>query len=288
MVHKSFRLQSSAFDRTSEEEKVKPKRVIFISVEGVDTEKNYFELLNKTLDNSVIKLEILKQRKHNAYSSPHKVLELLQEYLELRRGHVIPDNAILFQCLDDAYDVGAIEDILSRGEGTREFKKLALTLNNAGIDIAYRKYLKQVQSDDESDVFCIIIDRDSASHRRETIMSCIDYCNENDILFCISNPCFEFWLLLHVCDVLTEFADELVKIHKNEKVSDKHTFVSRELSQRAGHAKKIPHGAFQNKYLNNIRLAMTRAQSFAQEANIIVDSIGTNLPHLMEKILDDD
>ncbi len=42
-----FRLQSSAFTRNDETEKINPKRMIFLSVEGDETERTYFQNLNE-------------------------------------------------------------------------------------------------------------------------------------------------------------------------------------------------------------------------------------------------
>lgn len=42
-----FRLQSSAFARKDETEKIEPKRMVFLSVEGDQTERTYFGYLEK-------------------------------------------------------------------------------------------------------------------------------------------------------------------------------------------------------------------------------------------------
>lgn len=40
-----FRLRSSAFERPEENMQIEPKKAIFLSVEGDETERNYFEHL---------------------------------------------------------------------------------------------------------------------------------------------------------------------------------------------------------------------------------------------------
>jgi hypothetical protein len=49
-----FRLQSSAFTRNDETEKINPKRMIFLSVEGDETERTYFQNLNEYLDTIIM------------------------------------------------------------------------------------------------------------------------------------------------------------------------------------------------------------------------------------------
>ena len=38
-----YRLSSNAFEREDEEDKVEPQKIFFLSVEGNDTEKEYFD-----------------------------------------------------------------------------------------------------------------------------------------------------------------------------------------------------------------------------------------------------
>ena len=45
-----FRLTSTAFTREDEDNKIDPKRMIILSVEGDETERTYFQHLNTHLD----------------------------------------------------------------------------------------------------------------------------------------------------------------------------------------------------------------------------------------------
>ena len=74
----------------------------------------------------------------------------------------------------------------------------------------------------------------------------------------IANPCFEFWLLLHLSDVNNEYADKLEEIRENKKVSNNHTFVSKVLSSKAHHGKNNIN--FKKNYLPNIDIAIARAK----------------------------
>lgn len=85
-----FRLSSSAFERKDDNEKVLPKRIIFLSVEGDKTEQDYFEHLNNFLDSSLIQIEVLRRKRGNGYSAPEQAIELLEEYLTVRNGELIP------------------------------------------------------------------------------------------------------------------------------------------------------------------------------------------------------
>ena len=45
-MNNRFRLNSKAFEREKEEDKILPQKIYFLSVEGNDTEKEYFEFFN--------------------------------------------------------------------------------------------------------------------------------------------------------------------------------------------------------------------------------------------------
>lgn len=110
----------------------------------------------------------------------------------------------------------------------------------------------------------------------------IEYCKANGYKCYISNPCFEFWFLLHVSDVFNEYSDKLDIIKANEKISSHHTFVSKELSNKVHHGKSGIN--FKTNYLPNIDLAIERVKSFACEENSLVNDIGSNIWKLFESM----
>lgn len=50
----------------------------FLSVEGDQTERTYFQNLNDYLDTQLIQIEVLRHRRGDGYSDPKYVIELLQ------------------------------------------------------------------------------------------------------------------------------------------------------------------------------------------------------------------
>lgn len=93
-INSQYRLRSSAFERLEEENLVEPKKVVFLSVEGDETERTYFTHLNETLDSSIIHIEVLRHRRGDGYSDPIHVIELLQEFLDMRQGPLIPNEIL--------------------------------------------------------------------------------------------------------------------------------------------------------------------------------------------------
>lgn len=76
------------FNRIEEEQKEEPLKIVFLSVEGNKTEKQYFQYIEKYREKLRIKREVhihtLQRAKNDNLSAPENVLELLEEYLGMR------------------------------------------------------------------------------------------------------------------------------------------------------------------------------------------------------------
>lgn len=282
-INSQYWLRSSAFERSEEENLVEPKKVVFLSVEGDETERTYFTHLNETLDSSIIHIEVLRHRRGDGYSDPIHVIELLQEFLDMRQGPLIP-NEILNEVITKYSDETIQTYIATPDKLDQRLKNnIQSDLLLLGIDVEYRRYLQKY--DKATDIFGVVLDRDCGSHSREVMENSIKYCQKNGVYCYISNPCFEFWLLLHLCDVMTEFGDaERKQLLLNPKISDRHTQVSFEVSKRAHHSKKIPQTVFMAKYHPNIEIAIVRSSNFALHFPELLDKLGTNIPELLELI----
>ena len=66
----------------------------------------------------------------------------------------------------------------------------------------------------------MVLDRDCGNHSKILMEDCIKYCEENGYKCFVTNPCFEFWLLLHLCDVQNDFSiEEQAEFYNNKKIS---------------------------------------------------------------------
>ena len=283
MVNK-YRLSASAFERETDDEKVDIQKIIFLSVEGNVTEKEYFEGISayrgKLGINSRVDVEVLKRSRKDTNSAPRQVVELLEEYVRLRdagREDLLEDIPKEFI---KEYGIEFIMEYLENPERIPSHKKNAFKteLMKIGYDINYRKYLKKYNH--KLDEFAILIDRDIQSHSEVNMLDCINYCREKGYNCYIANPCFEFWLLLHLSDVKKEYKDDMEKIRENPKVSKQHTYVSREVSDKAHHGKGGI--GFKNNYLPFINDAIQRAKEFASEENDLLNQVGCNIWKLLE------
>lgn len=285
-MYNRYRLTSTVYDREDESQKIIPEKRVFLSVEGNVTEKEYFDGLSKNRVklgiNAKVDVEVLRRGKKDTNSTPQQVIELLEEYVRLREQNeddILQEVSAQFkgqfsmdfikQFLEDPYKLPKKQ----RNLFVTELKKI-------GYDINYRKYLRKYN--DELDEFAVLIDRDILTHSESNMFECIKHCRDNGYKCYIANPCFEFWLLMHLADIETEFGDQLEKIKENKKVSEQHTFVSKEVSDRAHHGKSGIN--FSGKYMPYINKAVIQAKKFPDDEIELVNSIGCNLWRLIEEL----
>lgn len=125
------------------------------------------------------------------------------------------------------------------------------------------------------DEFWMIIDRD-----RWNLEEWLEKCRlEKNFFVALTNPCFEFWLLLHLFDV-TLFAEEELLI--NKKLTKKKRFIDQYLN------KQLEGGYQKNdiqpeRFLPHIFRAIEQAKRF--EGNDLLMQLGSDNYKLIEKLL---
>lgn len=271
-----FRLTSTAFRREDEENRIDPKHLVVLAVEGDETEKTYFQHLSSHLDRSLIRVEILRHKHGDGYSDPRHVIELLNEYVSVRDGQLIPVD--LLDSLAVKYSKEVIRAYLNNKEDVDPETRTDISddLVRIGIDLEYRKWLHTL--DGETDYFAVVLDRDSGNHSVTLMEECFKWCESNGYGYFITNPCFEFWLLLHLCDVKSEYTGDQLEVFKeNPKISNRHTAVSREVSIRAHHGKSIGPKKFEQYYFPHIQDALIHVQQFQTSYPDLLDDLGSNL-----------
>ncbi|MDD2957566.1 MAG: RloB domain-containing protein [Lachnospiraceae bacterium] len=91
----------------------------------------------------------------------------------------------------------------------------------------------------------------------------------------------EFWQLLHVSDVASEYSESLEDILRNKPDEKRNSFVSNLLYEKTGQRKAIQAKTFEKFYLPNVDLAIERAKGFASSDQLL-EKIGSNLWELIE------
>ena len=257
------------------------KRVVFLSVEGEVTERRYFEFVRESRETLGIKsvVEIHVLRRGDSSSSPEKVVELLENYLEVRNNNDFLAEVDKLELKH--YDKEFIHKYLEAPDtiDVKEKRQFEGFLKEEQWDLTYLLFLNKFKGSDngENDVFGIVIDRDAGNHSPENMARIFDECDEKGYRCFLTNPRFEFWLLLHVADVKSEYPDELEKmLDFNDETVDKH------LLEKTGGGKKIQRKTFDTYFLPNIDTAIERANGLCTSRNELLDQLGSTLGELFE------
>ena len=257
------------------------KRVVFLSVEGEVTERRYFEFVRESRETlgikSVVENHVL--RRGDSSSSPEKVVELLENYLEVRNNNDFLAEVDKLELKH--YDKEFIHKYLEAPDtiDVKEKRQFEGFLKEEQLDLTYLLFLNKFKGSDngENDVFGIVIDRDAGNHSPENMARIFDECDEKGYRCFLTNPRFEFWLLLHVADVKSEYPDELEKmLDFNDETVDKH------LLEKTGGGKKIQRKTFDTYFLPNIDTAIERANGLCTSRNELLDQLGSTLGELFE------
>lgn len=135
----------------------------------------------------------------------------------------------------------------------------------------------------ENDEKWVVWDREKVPERKKDIEKMIPVCLEKNYNIAMTNPLFEFWLLLHVDDISTYDNDELFK---NEKISNNKKFIDKKLFDILGSYNKK-----KNKFntdivsMDNIKKAILQEKLFENQLENIIDHLGSNIGTLVSRIL---
>ena len=132
--------------------------------------------------------------------------------------------------------------------------------NNSSPDNVYeqiRGFMNEYSIDDDDQLW-IVVDKDK--WRDKMLSSIAQYCIQNSNLrFCVSNPCFELWLLLHLEDIASYSKDQLAELSANKKQARRgDTWLKKHMKELIGHYKESDYDAMA--FLPHIATAIKRAE----------------------------
>lgn len=134
-----------------------------------------------------------------------------------------------------------------------------------------------------NDELWMIIDRDRNGKNIEKYSAKCK--SEPNFYFALSNPCFEFWLLLHLKDI-SEFTDEERNlIFENRKVSSKKTYLKKLLSTILRDGYNNEANLQPERFLQHIEIAISRAKAMNIKSEDYPKLVGTDIYKLIEKVI---
>ena len=288
----------------------------FLVFEGNRTEEIYFNAINELKDKIGIKplIEIISIERtytEEGWSNPKKILEqLLKDLEEIENGKIsyktlvdkiieiiMEDEKISSKILKEISsekmieniknDIESLDNIVENVEEDCEFllnmiiKKLFLTIEeipNILETVLKNIENKQITYSEDIDKMCLIVDRDKKSFKEEQYNYVKEECKKKNFKLYVTNPCFEFWLLLHFDEVHLINKEELLE---NKRASSKVRFVESELK------KYFPYN--KNKYnaellIEKIDLAIENEKKFCENIEELKDKLGSNIGLLIKEL----
>ena len=144
-----------------------------------------------------------------------------------------------------------------------------------------KKAKKEYSNFLKGDELCIIVDRDRKSFKEEQYQELCEANIKKEIRFCITNPCFEFWLLLHLCDC-SEYEKSVLLENKK---TGRRTQVELYLKEKLGGSYNKTKIHFESIFLPKIHFAIDNSKSFSTDCETLKDEVGTNIGLLIEEML---
>ncbi len=138
--------------------------------------------------------------------------------------------------------------------------------------------------DNRFDKICLIVDRDKESFLALPENNQYNYvlqtCQEKGFGFYVSNPCFEFWLLLHFEEVFELDKDKLLE---NPQVTAKRRYTEHELRKLLpGYKKSNYKTAFLMKRINT---AIKNEKAFCEDLDGLKDKVGSNISKIVKELV---
>lgn len=287
----------------------------FLVFEGNRTEGIYFNAINELKDkigiNPLIEIiSIERTYTEEGWSNPKKILEqLLKDLEEIENGkfsyktlvdkiiEIIMEDEKFFSKIsketsskeiieDIKNEIESLDSIVENIEEDCEFfeydnKKFFLTIEeipNILETVLKNIENKQITYSEDIDKMCLIVDRDKKSFKEGQYNYVKEECKRKNFKFYVTNPCFEFWLLLHFDEVHSINREKLLE---NKRASSKVRYVESELK------KYFPYN--KNKYnaellIEKIDLAIENEKRFCEDIEELKDKLGSNIGLLIKEL----
>lgn len=290
----------------------------FLVYEGKETEQIYFDVVNNLrgeieINPLITLVPVIRSYGEEGWSNPKKMVDRMIKNLEENKtgcfsyetlcnwivDYLIDEEIItpkmarkinIWKVLEEICDEDLdthinldVDNLEMRCAQILSFLKEKTDIRNQIEDIS--KILKngKITYSDEVDKICFIVDRDKKSFLSEPGNNQYEYvlkkCQEKKFGFYVTNPCFEFWLLMHF-DEVAELDKE--KLLENPYISSDKRYTEYELRKAfAGYEKTNYDAEF---LVRNIDKAIKNETLFCEDIEMLESHIGSNLGRLFEEL----
>lgn len=286
-----------ATERKSEIEDYKSK--YFIISEGSRSEPLYFAGLNNSmLSENITIINILRDYATIRNSHPSFIIKMVKEFIlnvSNEEITVLELKNRIDNCIREnnyAIDINEIHNkLLSiykcdnckiRNE---ELKGLFILLFKSEVykDLAENFALyyeaQNVTYSSATDKINIVIDRDKQNFKDYQYDEVIEFCEKNGVNLYISNPTFEFWLMLHFPAVENE---DKTKMYENVYVTRTKRYLEKRLHDICGYKKSELDF---KKFEPHINDAIEREKMYKEDIKSLKTELGSNVGLLISEMI---
>ena len=290
-------------------------RKCFFFCEGQETEPIYFaklkEMKNEIGISPLIDFIQIEKPRGEDWSNPKKMLDAL--CLDLSKE--ITYNTLINAMIDCLY---TSDYLVKHRNKIKEFSDLLVSFMHEELNVAETDIVKDVDQttkavydffnqqrpricniimsnvtdilnnyeitfDKEIDYLCLVVDRDPESFTEFQFDDVLKTCKQNNFEFLISNPNFEFWLLLHFDDIHTLDNEKLLKNDKiNPGSKSSIRFIPNELRKCLGTYKKSRYDV--TLLIKNIDKAIKNEKNYCESLPELKNELGSNIGVFIEKL----
>ena len=304
--------KSNFTQRTKTLKSSEPNKKYFLVCEGEKTEVIYFNQLCHECrkKNRLIEMvPIMRSFGESGWSNPKKLVDSLVRILQEEKTGFLSYETILNKMMDFLIDKNmllssplprnmifkrlkrAVEEngFLLSGT-TNEFEKICCLLveelGGCSIETTISELKEEIIESKISfepgfDKMCIVVDRDKNSFTKVQYENVLTVCKEQKYHFYVTNPFFEFWLLLHFEDI---DALDLEKLSENPKVSKGISYIEQELKIRLPRYKKNRYNV--EKLIPCVCTAIKNEKKFCEDESELEYKVGSNIGLLVEELYD--
>lgn len=293
-------------------------RKYFLVYEGSDTEVIYFDAIQTLREiigiSPLIELvPIIRSFSEEGWSNPKKILDRIIKNLRESKENNLSYESLLNRVMDYlcetqiiatskvmARDIwrtmqricteqlmksmtDVVEDVESTSKILMDALKREYEVINVVEDISEIIKNGGLTYEEGFDQICLIVDRDKKSFlskpQNNQYQYVLNKCREMGFLFCVTNPCFEFWLLLHFDEV---FELDKEKLLENPKITAKRRYAEDELHKIYPKYKKNSYDA--EMLIKDVDKAIENEKQFCEDIEALEYSVGSNIGKLIERM----
>ena len=290
----------------------------FLVFEGKKTELLYFDAINDLRDeiniNPLIELvPTIRSYSEKGWSNPQKIVDRMIKNLEENKTGYFSYETLCNWIIEFLYD----EEIIKQTNYKRDYiwkllkwicqdeigssfnldvedlkEGCTKILNILSKEIKIENLVKYIPNilkngsityDENVDKICFIVDRDRKSfvskENNDQYKYVLNKCKEKGFGFYITNPCFEFWLLLHFDNVFELDKNLLLE---NLTINSEMNFTEKELRKLFRGYNKASYDA--KYFVKRVDKAIKNEKEFCEDLEKLEYELGSNVGLLIEEL----